>query len=169
MSGPRPTPTYLKLLRGNPGKRAVNKGEPQPERPLAVPEPPAYLGAYGAEEWRRVAPEMFRLGLLTVVDLHVFAAYCLAYESWRAAREALARVAEHDPAFSGLIIKTAKGTAMENPLFLAARQSAADMLKFAAEFGMTPAARSRISAGISLAPPAPSKFDGLIGGLDDPA
>ncbi len=31
MPGPRPTPTYLKLLRGNPGKRKLNKREPQPQ------------------------------------------------------------------------------------------------------------------------------------------
>jgi hypothetical protein len=33
MSGPRPTPTYLKLLRGNPGRRPINKNEPKPEIP----------------------------------------------------------------------------------------------------------------------------------------
>jgi hypothetical protein len=43
MPGPRPTPTHLQLLRGNPSKRPLNKGEPVPDIPAAVPEPPAFL------------------------------------------------------------------------------------------------------------------------------
>ena len=37
MPGPRPTPNYLKLLRGNPGKRKLNKHEPQPQIPPSRP------------------------------------------------------------------------------------------------------------------------------------
>lgn len=34
MRGRKPKPTYLKLLNGNPGKRALNEQEPKPERAL---------------------------------------------------------------------------------------------------------------------------------------
>jgi hypothetical protein len=37
------------------------------------------------------------------------------------------------------------------------------MLRFAGEFGMTPAARARIAAGVWREPP-PSKFGDLLGG-----
>jgi hypothetical protein len=37
------------------------------------------------------------------------------------------------------------------------------MLSIAGHFGMTPAARARISAGVWYEPPPPSKFDGLLG------
>ncbi len=54
--GRKPTPTRLKLLRNNPGKRPLNPDEPQPEATL--PEPPAHLSDEAKCEWqrRRVAP-----------------------------------------------------------------------------------------------------------------
>jgi P27 family predicted phage terminase small subunit len=161
--GPRPTPTHLKLLRGNPGKRVVNLREPRPVRPPDIPEPPDYLGGYAAEEWRRVAPELYRLGLLAVVDYPTLAIYCASVQTFRTALEALARVAEQDPVFSALMAKTAKGGVMQNPLFLCARQSANDLIRFSSEFGMTPQARSRIN-GLAQGLPGVGKFDGLWGG-----
>jgi P27 family predicted phage terminase small subunit len=156
----------LRLLKGNPGKRALNKHEPQPSRSGDVPDPPDYLKGYAAEEWRRIARELYRMGLLTIVDEPMLAAYCMSYAMWRTASEALAKVAEVDPVFKGLVIKTSKGTPIQNPLFLAARQSEADMLRFAGEFGMTPSARARLNNPLAFAS-GPSKFAGLLGGVDD--
>jgi len=161
--GPRPLPTNWKVLRGNPGKRPINKGEPKPVKPPDIPNPPDYLDGYAAEEWRRVAPELYRLGLLTVFDYPTLAIYCASVQTFRTALEALALMAENDPNFSGLIVKTAKGGVMQNPLFLCARQSAGDMVRYAGEFGMTPAARSRIRGLAQGFPGGLSKFDGLIG------
>jgi len=93
MPGPRPTPTHLKLLRGNPGHQKLNKEEPQPAPPPEVPEPPAFLDGYARDEWWRVAPELLVLGLLSTVDLMPFAAYCQAYAHWRTAEEALQKMA----------------------------------------------------------------------------
>ena len=39
MRGRKPTPTHLKLVRGNPGKRPLNASEPKPQ--LTLPSPPA--------------------------------------------------------------------------------------------------------------------------------
>jgi phage terminase small subunit len=43
-----------------------------------------------------------------------------------------------------------------------AADAARDMMKFAAEFGCTPIARSRIAAGVGGQPPSPGKFDGFL-------
>ena len=45
MKGRKPTPTYLKLLKGNPGKRSLNKHEPKPALLNKPPEPPPFLRA----------------------------------------------------------------------------------------------------------------------------
>lgn len=164
MPGPRPTPTYLKLLRGNPGKQALPKNEPQPPREAEVPEPPPFLVGFASDEWWRVAPALHVMGLLTRVDIVPLAAYCDAYARWRLALETLARIGEKDTVTSGLIVRGSYGSAMPNPLVAIARKAASDMVRYASEFGFTPAARARIAAGPFADPGGPGgKFDGLLG------
>src|SRR5262249_30555305 len=119
---------------------------------------------YACDEWCRVAPALHAMGLLTVVDIQPLAAYCVAYAHWRTSLEALKAIAEKDPATSGLLLKSNYGTAVQNPLVTIARKSAGDMLRYAGEFGFTPAARARIAAGPFADPGCPGgKFDGLLG------
>jgi P27 family predicted phage terminase small subunit len=145
MPGPPPTPLPLRLLRGNPGKRPL-RAEPQPTLSERVPEPPDFLSGYAADEWRRMAPELHRLGPLTVLDTAALAAYCMAYQHWRVAGE--------------MLCDSAEGDQHQRPLLRIAANAARDMVKFASEFGMTPAARSRVAA-VSGGPQG--KFGGLIG------
>jgi P27 family predicted phage terminase small subunit len=161
MPGPKPTPTHLRLLRGNPGKRPI-RPEPQPAIPDNMPPPPRFLGAYAQDEWWTTGPKLYRLGLLTAADLMPFAAYCQAYDSWRTAIERFKEMAERDSVTRGLLIKTSSGDAAQNPLVGIARRAASDMVRFAGEFGMSPAARARISAGVGYEPPGGGKFDGLL-------
>jgi P27 family predicted phage terminase small subunit len=161
--GRRPIPTHLKLLRGNPGRRPLRDDEPQPEQSIDVPEPPPFITGYAADEWWIVAVELHRLGLLSKIDLPPLAAYCHSYGQWRMAVEALARMAANDPVMNGMIIKSKYGDAVQNPLVSIARRHAGDMVRYATEFGLTPAARSRIAAGVT-SDGAPGKFAGLLAG-----
>jgi P27 family predicted phage terminase small subunit len=161
MPGPRPTPIPLRLLRGNPGKRPIG-AHIEPERPAEPPEPPPFLAKHAQDEWWRVAPGLHQMGLLTVLDVMPLAAYCMAYARWRAAEEGLARTAEFSPRTSGLLIRTMDGNARANPLARIAAAAAADMVRYAAEFGFSPAARARIAAGPFADPPSGGKFDGLL-------
>jgi P27 family predicted phage terminase small subunit len=162
-AGQRPMPTQLKLLRGNPGKQRLPAHEPQPEQAIDVPDPPEFVVGYAADEWWTVAPELHRLGLLSKIDIAPLAAYCVAYSHWRQAEEALARMAANDPLMHGQIIKGRYGDALANPLTNIARKHAGDMVRYAAEFGLSPAGRTRISAGNS-GDNSQSKFAGLIAG-----
>jgi phage terminase small subunit len=67
-------------LRGNPGKRAL-RPEPEPARGSECPEPPSFLPPDAVAEWHRIAPELHRIKLLTVVDVGLMAAYCSAFAS----------------------------------------------------------------------------------------
>jgi P27 family predicted phage terminase small subunit len=141
--GPAPTPAHLTLLRGNPGQRRVAPElmVPLPAEPL---EPPAYLTEYALEEWRRLAPELHALGLLTELDLTTFAVYCDAVAQWRRVTEA----------------RAAAGGDPTSPLVRAVQEAGRHLIKVAGEFGLTPSARSRVRASIAG---TGSKFDGLIG------
>lgn len=62
---------------------------------------------------------------------------------------------------SELLSHTGNGNLIQNPLVGISRRAAADMLRFAAEFGMTPSARSRIDtekANLDHADPAAEYF-----------
>jgi phage terminase small subunit len=73
-------------------------------------------------------------------------------------------MAANDPLMSGLITKGKYGDgAAHNPLVSIARKAAGDMIRFAAEFGLTAAARARLGAAGWEPPSGPGKFDGLIG------
>jgi len=151
------------LLQGNPQRRPINENEPQPDIAADVPEPPAHLYGAGAEEWRRVAPGLHRDRLLTNADLTVLAAYCVSYCRWLEAEEALARVRARDPAMLGLMIRNGQdGEMIENPLVRISRRMAFEMLRYASEFGFTPAARTRITQ-TSAGAPEDNPFHGLIG------
>lgn len=122
-----PKPTALKLLEGNRGKRPINKDEPKP-RPVA-PKRPEWLPAEGKREWERVAPELERMGLLTVVDGAALASYCIAWSQVVKAQEKLTR--------DGLI----------SPYFTVQHRALDAVRKFCVEFGFTPSSRGRMSVG----------------------
>ena len=160
MSGPPPTPNVIKLRRGNPGKRKI-RPEISPEQPQDVPEPPTFLNAYARDEYWRIAPELHRLGVLTVLDFNIVAAYAEACGTWRTACETLATMRERDPTTGGLLIRSAVGDPRINPLLRVVHEAADSMLKFAGELGCTAIARARL-ASAGYTPPERGKFDGLL-------
>lgn len=161
MPGPRPTPTHLKIVRENPGKQRLNRNEPHPPIPPTPPEPPAFLSGYARDEWHRLAAGLHQLGLLTALDVMPLAVYCQSVGRWQQAEEALAAMAERDPLTGALTITSAAGSVVASPLLRIAISSARDVVRYAAEFGLSPAARSRVAGGIAAAL-APSRFAGLL-------
>ena len=69
-------------------------------------------------------------------------------------------MAASDQVTKALLVKGSAGNPMSNPLVKIARNATNDMVRFAAEFGLTPVARSRLSVAGRLS--GPSKFDGLL-------
>ena len=142
--GRRPTPTPLKIVKGNPGKRPTNKKEAIVA--LSEPTPPTFLSDEAKVEWGRVVGTLFRVGLMTEIDRAALAAYCQSYSRWVQAERSLARMAEKDTLNAGLIIRTKNDNAIQNPLVGIANKAKADTIRYAGEFGMTPSARARVSA-----------------------
>ena len=137
-------PTALRVLQGNRSKRPLPKYEPKPHRGL--PSPPTYLNAYALEEWERLAQNLHAAGVLTVIDQTLFAAYCTAVAHWRQAEEDLERMAQVDPSTHGAVLKTKHGNFVPNPLAGHVNTLRRDVQRLAAEFGLTPSARTQIDA-----------------------
>ncbi|MEP2029270.1 MAG: phage terminase small subunit P27 family [Paracoccaceae bacterium] len=144
MRGRKPKPTQLKLITGTLRKSRTNKNEIRPD--VVRPDPPDHLSHQAKIEWDRIVGNLFSLGIMTALDRGALAAYCQAYGRWVQAERALARFSKNDAATFGIMLKTSHGNAIVNPLVSAANKAQADMVRYAAEFGMTPSSRSRVSA-----------------------
>ncbi len=134
--GRKPKPSNVHKLHGNPGRRKRNPNEPKPE--VVIPKPPKHLLKVARKEWKRVAPELEALGLISSIDRNALAAYCQAYARWVGAEEKLALYGE--------IVKSPSGYPMQSPYLGIANTALKFMRDFATEFGMTPSSRSRVSA-----------------------
>lgn len=145
MAGRKPKPTALKLIQGNPGNRPLPKNEPKPKQGARVPSPPAELGVKGKSEWKRIAGELHGMGVLTRIDTKALANYCQAYDDMLTARGLLHHWNMNNPDQIN-VVKSLSGNIKTHPYLTQVREARQDMMRFAAEFGLTPSSRSRVSA-----------------------
>jgi P27 family predicted phage terminase small subunit len=144
-------------LKANPGGRPIQPSI-RPTIPPEIPEPPECLSGYSLDEWHRLAPELHRLGLLSVLDVGPLSAYCGAVGRWKTASEALQATSEGERLLVGH---------KPNPLIKIIRDAADQMQRLGSAFGLGgPNSRARL-VGIVKQPA--SKFAGLLGGGDEPA
>jgi len=133
--GRRPTPTVLKQLHGNPGRRPINANEPQGQGELW--KPPHWFDEIQREQWH-YALEWAPPGLLTATDRDILVAWCAAcVEHARACIE----VRTH-----GQVVKTRDGNAIQNPYLGVMNRQALIMMRAASELGFTPAARAALGS-----------------------
>lgn len=135
--GAKPSPTRIKRLRGNPGRRPLNDKEPQPAKSKGIPRAPAYLSKTAQKEWRRTARQLHKAGLLTELDRTALAGYCRSFATWV---DAMANLDKH-----GTLIKSKSGFPMQSPYLTIANKAMAEMRKWLCEFGMTPSSRTRLT------------------------
>lgn len=138
--GPRPKPTALKVLTGNPGHRPINKNEPKPAGKL--PAAPRQLQGEARREWYRTGRKLVTLGIMSEIDRAAFIVYCVSYGRWAAAEAKIA--AMHGPGDDGLIGRNTAGEAAISGYVKLANKALEMMQRAAIEFGMTPSARSRL-------------------------
>lgn len=136
MKGRKPKPTAIKKMSGNPGKRALNKREP--EYPELGAAPPDFLDEYGKREWLRVFALIENNGVVKASDAALLAAYCGAFSDF-------ARLSELSQG-KGFVIKAQNGCPMMSPLFTALSKARNDMARLMSELGFTPVSRSRVIA-----------------------
>lgn len=136
--GAKPKPTVKKILHGNPGRRPLNKKEPKPDIPDKVPRAPHHLDKIAQKEWRRMAKELYPIGLLTNIDLTALAAYCVSFSTWMNAQQ---QIQKH-----GVLIKAQSGFPMQSPYLAIANRAMTEMRKWMVEFGLTPSSRSKVEA-----------------------
>lgn len=134
--GRPPQPAALKLIKGNPGKRRI---APEPKPAPSKPRRPQWLVGYARQEWDRVVPFLDGLGLLTIVDRTVLAAYCEAAAGLKAASSDLRK--------RGYLVESARGDGylIKNPSNQLLKDYARLVSTYSSMLGLSPGDRVRLS------------------------
>lgn len=138
MSGPPKTPTHLRLVKGNPSKRAINKNEPKP--PSGVPPIPKHFDKRGKYWFKRMGEELDAVGVMSTLDAKALELLVEAYTEYRHHCEVLDKEGytyQTGSATGEKIVKAHPAAAMKADAWKRIRA----MLS---EFGMTPASRSKV-------------------------
>lgn len=148
MRGRKPKPTMLKLVAGLPGHRGLPITEPVV--PPGALERPDWLDDYASEMWDWLVPQLEKSRMARPVDSAAVVQYCVTYSHWRKACEWVAKSGAVMPVYR--VVRTkGKGEEMkvvdtkEWPQARQARQLGVLLCKLAAELGITPASRTRVS------------------------
>ena len=110
--------------------------EPKPRN--AAPKCPDHLDDRARKEWRRIVPILQRMKVLTEADGYSLANLCQTYSTLVTAQEKLSE--------AGILYKAPSGYIMQSPLLAVVNQCVETITRLSREFGLTPAARSRIIA-----------------------
>ena len=153
--GPKSTPTNIKKLRGNPGKRKLPENEPRPKDLNEIPDPPSWLDYYARKEWEHRAPFLIEAGLLTGADIPTFVMMCQLFARWKRASIQLME--------NGMVYTNANGEPKNRPEELIARKAEELYDKFCKHFGLSPATRVDISVEKDDKPTAEDIMSGRAG------
>jgi P27 family predicted phage terminase small subunit len=147
-------PTQIKLVTGNPGRRPLNMKEPVGKP--GIPEAPLWVSEKAKASWPYIAGLLVDMGVLAVNDAIGLEALCEAYAEVREARESLKRPItltdsegnSYEVAKGGelVYVTVGKGGPMirVRPEMAVIADADRRLRACLAEFGLTPAARSRV-------------------------
>lgn len=133
--GPAPQPTALRLLKGNPSKRPINRAEPKPR--LDIPDCPAHLDKRARQEWAVLCPILQRMRVLTEADYMALANLC---QEWSTMVQCQAQIND-----IGMLVEGPNGQPIQNPLMRTVKDCMANITMLGREFGLTPSSRGRLS------------------------
>ena len=151
--GPAPTPTPILKVRGSTlvTKRRLAR---EAKGPAGSPRCPDWLDDGAKAAWKQLVPLLEPMGILTRVDGNALTRYCQLWSRWRKMEDFIAQRTEMYP------IKDEKGNVrcfMQWPQVTIATKPAQQLTRLEQEFGMTPAARTRIQLPIAQPPSTSNK------------
>jgi P27 family predicted phage terminase small subunit len=138
MAGPKPTPTNLKLLKGNPGHQKMPKNEPSP-RPLAPAKPDFGRNERASLHWDELVPVLEYMGCLTEADGSNLRLLCLELSTVDLCEAQLQKLDDDD-----YVYKTSNGSQAPSAWLKQRREAAKAAEGLMARFGLSPADRTKI-------------------------
>ena len=136
--GPPPTPTHLKVLRGNPRGKPLNDSEPVPAKDDGEPDP--LLSGDALAKWVETVPVLRDMGLWSRADRASWVRYCVLYQTFVRNKR---MVDEHGDVMH-LTTQSGAPYLQVSPYSTQMFAAAKEMLRIEQQFGLTPASRSQV-------------------------
>lgn len=140
-------PAELKIYEGNRGHRKINDKRPKPD--VRIPVCPAWMKGYARTCWKRLAPELHRLGVLTYVDRDTLAAYCMAVAKLKYAEDHIVAEGEYHT--------NDKGNIFRHPASITQGEMMRQIKALGGLFGLNPSSRNDL-----IVEPASREKDDLL-------
>jgi P27 family predicted phage terminase small subunit len=134
--GPRPTPSVIKMLHGNPGHRPLNKLEPRPQ--IKLPPMPKGMSTRAKALFKFYGRKLVDLRIVSVLDGHLLAAFCSACALWEHCEKAIAE--------QGTDVFDRDGTKRRNPNLLTQKNATDTIDRLGSALGLSPSARAKLIA-----------------------
>ena len=170
-------PANVHVLRGNPSKlSSFDLGKDfQPE--IEIPQCPQWLWPEAKKEWRRIAPELERYGLLSKLDRAALALYVQAWARYVWAEQQLAKAMADAAAArakceaagvaytggDGIMVQTPNGGFTYSHYWVVSNRASQQVDQFLQSFGLSPSSRARVTVSEnrqrSLFPEAGGEWD----------
>ena len=141
MAGRPAKPSNLHVLHGTDRADRRNDAEPKPD--ASDQKPPTWLKGRARREWKRIAPMVADMGVLTVADNDAAALMCDALAEYIEAREV---VRQHGATYEA---EAKNGAVIVRPRAVVGMYQDAwrRVLRVMTDFGMTPSSRAKVQAG----------------------
>lgn len=104
-------------------------------RVVKIPEPPDHFSDIGKDVWRTICNEMISMELLQTVDVFQLEILITELETYHTSRALLN---------GQYVVPTPQGGTKQNPLINIANVALQNVIRIAANFGLSPAARMRL-------------------------
>ena len=173
--GPKPLPANVHLLRGNASKKRLDELQDGVNPDVEIPDCPKHLLPEARKFWRRLTPELEKLGLVAKIDQAALALVCQEW-AWLVWHETLLQrdiklVGERQAVFEaaeeakresaeergeayapvpwtggdGFMLPTPNGSFTYSPHWVARNKHTVYLDKLLASFGMSPSSRGRVT------------------------
>ena len=156
MKGRKPVPTAIKQLRGTFREDRAVSNEAEFDIPQRMPSPPEELNPDGEALWRSLGKRLLDRGLFTHGDYVALELLCVAYGRMKEANRMVAK--------TGTVHLSKNGNYFQNPYLGVANRAWDQVKSMLAEFGLTPAERTRVLAAIRENEKEESLAELLFGG-----
>jgi P27 family predicted phage terminase small subunit len=133
--GPAPTPTHLRIVRGD-RKDRINTNEPKPKK--EKPKTPSWLSKEAKKIWKRTADQLEAMGLLYEADQDILTSYAVAVVTYQQATELVDQ--------QGILVEGRRDGFVTNPAVRVQRDQATLIRMLGSELGLTPSSRTRLKA-----------------------